>query len=63
MTALPAPHAAARIAAFLADHLCWSAYWDKHAGLWRVSQDDPDSGLSAESPDADVVLEYMSAHS
>jgi hypothetical protein len=41
MTTLPAPHAAARIADFLADHLRWSAYWDKHAGLWRVSQDEP----------------------
>ena len=62
MTHLPTPYAAARIAAFLADHLCWSAYWDKQAGLWRVSQDDPDSDLYAESRDADVVIRYMSAH-
>ena len=60
---LPTPCAAGRVAAFLAEHLSWTAYWDKRHGLWRVSQDDPDSGLTAESPDADVVLEYMSAHS
>ena len=62
MTHLPTPYAAARIAAFLADHLCWSVYWDKQAGLWRVSQDDPDSDLYAASRDADVVIRYMSAH-
>jgi hypothetical protein len=26
---LPAPYAAARIAAFLDRHLCWTAFWDK----------------------------------
>jgi hypothetical protein len=34
MTNLPTPHAAARIAAFLEDHLSWSAFWDKQNGLW-----------------------------
>jgi hypothetical protein len=29
MTALPPPADAARISCFLADHLRWSAYWDK----------------------------------
>ena len=30
MTNLPTPYAAARLAAFLEDHLSWSAFWDKH---------------------------------
>ncbi len=60
MTNLPTPHAAARIAAFLDDHLSWSAYWDKHYGLWRVAEDDTDSDLYAESRDADAVIRYMS---
>ena len=34
---------------FLADHLRWSAFWDKKHGLWRVAEDDPDSDLYAES--------------
>jgi hypothetical protein len=63
MTNLPTPYAAARIAQFLADHLCWSAFWDKHYGVWHVAQDDPDSDLYAESNDADAVIRYMSAHS
>jgi hypothetical protein len=50
-------------AAFLAEHLSWSAYWDKRDGLWRVSQDDPDSDLYATSRDADTVIEYMATHS
>jgi hypothetical protein len=33
------------------------------SGLWRVSQDDPDSGLYAASRDADTVIEYMTKHS
>ena len=44
-----------RIAAFLSEHLCWSAFWDKQTGVWRVSQDDPDADLHAESGDADTV--------
>ncbi len=38
MTNLPTPYAAAKIAAFLAEHehLSWTAYWDKRDGLWRV---------------------------
>ena len=63
MTNLPTPYAAARIAAFLDDHLSWSAYWDKHYGLWRVAEDDPHSDLYAESRDTDVVVRYISAHS
>ena len=63
MTKLPTPYAAAQIAAFLGNHLSWSAWWDKHYGLWRVAEDDTDSDLYAESRDADVVIRYMRAHS
>ena len=63
MTNLPTPYAAARIAAFLDDHPSWSAWWDKHSGLWRVAEDDADSDLYAESRDADVVIRYMRQHS
>jgi hypothetical protein len=63
MTNLPTPYAAARIAAFLDYYLSWSAWWDKHSGLWRVAEDDTDSDLYAESQDADVVIRYMRQHS
>ena len=65
MTNLPTPYAAAKIAEFLAEqeHLSWTAYWDKRDGLWRVSQDDPDSDLYAESPDAATVMGYITTHS
>ena len=63
MTSFPTPYAAARIAAFLDEHLSWSAWWDKRYGLWRVAEDDTDSDLYAESQDADVVIRYMRAHS
>jgi len=63
MTNLATPSAATRIAAFLDDHPSWSAYWDKHFGLWRVAEDDTDSDLHAESQDADAVIRYMRAHS
>jgi hypothetical protein len=63
MINLPAPYAAARITAFLSGHLCWSAFWDKRDGVWRVAENDPDSGLYAESRDADTVIAYMAAHS
>ena len=60
---LPTPYAAARVAAFLAEHLSWTAFWDKRHGVWRVSENDPDSGLYAVSRDADTVLQYMTANS
>jgi hypothetical protein len=63
MTDLPTPYAAARIAAFLAEHVCWSAFWDKRHGVWRVTQDDPASDLYADSPDATAVIAYMREHS
>jgi hypothetical protein len=43
--------------------LSWSAFWDKRDGVWRVSENDPDSDLYAESREADVVIQYMAAHS
>ena len=60
---LPTPYAAARIAAFLAEHLSWTAFWDKRHGVWRVSENDPDSELYAVSRDADTVIQYMAANS
>jgi hypothetical protein len=60
---LPTPYAAARITSFLADHQSWSAFWDKRSGVWRVAEDDPDSDLYAESPETDVVIQYMTANS
>ena len=62
-TSLPTPYAAARIAAFLAEHLSWTAFWDKRHGVWRVSENDPDSELYAVSRDADTVIRYMTANS
>jgi hypothetical protein len=63
MINLPTPYAAARITAFLQQHVCWSAFWDKKHGVWRVAENDPDSDLYAESSDADTVISYMAAHS
>ena len=63
VSSLPTPYDAARIATFLAEHLSWSAFWDKRHCVWRVSENDPNSDLYAESGDTDAVLRYMSAHS
>jgi len=35
MAVLPPPADAVRVSRFLADHLGWSAYWDKKYGLVR----------------------------
>jgi hypothetical protein len=60
----PAPPAeAARLASFLREHPCWSAFWDKKYQVWRVAEDDPDSDLYAEAARADQVIGYMTAHS
>jgi hypothetical protein len=61
-TLLPAAEAAARLIGVLQEHPCWSASWDKAYGVWRVAEDDPDSGLYAESSDADTVISYIQAH-
>jgi hypothetical protein len=60
---LPAHADVERITEFLREHPSWSGFWDKQFGLWRVTEDDPDSGLYAASADADTVLAYMTGHS
>jgi anti-sigma regulatory factor (Ser/Thr protein kinase) len=61
MIVLPDREDALRIAAFLDEHDGWSAFWDRRYGVWRVSEDDPDSELYAEHADAGRVIGYMSA--
>ena len=56
---LPTPYAAARVAEFLAEHLSWSAFWDKRDGVWRAAEDDPSSELYVEDADASRVIDYM----
>lgn len=60
----PGPPAsdAARVIATLHEYPCWSAFWDPRYGMWRVAEDDPDSGLYAESSDADTVIDYITTH-
>jgi hypothetical protein len=44
-------------------HPCASGpFFSKRDGLWRVTENDPDSGLYAASPDADTVIAYMTTH-
>jgi hypothetical protein len=62
VTGAPGPDAAARVVGVLRDHPCWSVFWDKAYRVWRVADDDPDSGLYAESSDADIVIGYIQAH-
>ena len=63
MTRLPEHADALRIAAFLGSHPGWSAFWDKHDGVWRVAEDDPHSGLYAANARAGTVIDYMVTHS
>jgi hypothetical protein len=63
VASVPPAAAAARIGSVLADHPCWSVYWDKRDGVWRAAEDDPDSDLSAESSDAGIIIGYILAHS
>ncbi len=63
MTGLPDHGDALRLAAFLESHPGWSAFWDKRDGVWRVTEDDPDSELYAESADAGTVIDYIATHS
>ena len=60
---LPAPGDAARLARFMAGRPRWSVFWDKAYGVWRAAEDDPDSVLYAESPDAETVIGYITTHS
>jgi hypothetical protein len=62
VTSVPGPDAVARLLRVMRDHPCWSVFWDKAHGVWRVADDDPDSGLYAESSDADTVISYIQAH-
>jgi hypothetical protein len=34
-----------------------------HLGIWRVAEDDPDSGLYDENSDVKEVIDFMAAHS
>ena len=52
-----------RLSTVLQEHLRWSAFWDKRYRVWRVSEDDPDSDLYAESGDVDQVISYVMTHS
>ena len=63
MTGLLRPEDAARLTAVLQEHQRWSAFWDKRYRVWRVSEDDPDSDLYAESRDVDQVISYVMTHS
>ncbi len=63
MTSLPRPEEAVQLSTVLQEHPRWSAFWDKRYRVWRVSEDDPDSDLYAESGDVDQVISYVMAHS
>jgi hypothetical protein len=56
MTSPPTSEDAERLTAFLRKHPLWSVFWDKRYRRWRVAEDDPDSGLYAESADIDTVI-------
>jgi hypothetical protein len=59
---LLAPGEATRLARVLREHPSWSVFWDRHCGVWRAAEDDPDSSLYAESPDLDTIIGYITAH-
>ena len=61
MINLPDPDDAVRMAAFLDGHIGWSAFWDRKYATWRVSEDDPCSGLYEEGADARQVITYATA--
>ena len=63
MPNIPPPGQAAQIISFLHDHPRWSVFWNKRYGIWRASEDDPDSDLYAEHRDVDLVIRYMTSHS
>jgi hypothetical protein len=47
----------------LREHQQWSVFWDPKYHLWRAAEDDPDSELYAESPDAATIMRYIAARS
>lgn len=61
--AQPPPAAVARITRIIRQRPRWSVFWDKRYAVWRAAEDDPDSDRYVESPDADVVIRYITAHS
>jgi hypothetical protein len=63
VTNLPAPEEAALLTDVLREHQQWSVFWDPKYHLWRAAEDDPDSDLYAESPDAATIMGYITAHS
>jgi len=63
MTKQPAPEDTARITSIVREHQQWSVFWDPKYHLWRAAEDDPDSDLYAESPDAATIMRYITAHS
>jgi hypothetical protein len=63
MSNQPAPEDAASITRIVREHQWWSVFWDKRYRVWRAAEDDPDSDLYAESPDAATVIRYITAHS
>jgi hypothetical protein len=58
----PGPAAATRMTSVMRQHPRWSVFWDKRYAVWRAAEDDPDSDLYTESPDAHVVIKYITAN-
>jgi hypothetical protein len=63
MTNQPAPEDAALLIGILREHQQWSVFWDPEYHLWRAAEDDPDSDLYVESPDAATVIRHITTHS
>ena len=63
MTNQLAPEDVTLLTDILREHQQWSVFWDPKYHLWRAAEDDPDSVLYAESPDAATIMGYITAHS
>jgi hypothetical protein len=63
VTNLPTPEDVAQMTALLREYQHWSVFWDPKYRLWRAAEDDPDSDLYAESPNAAAIVGYIAAHS
>jgi hypothetical protein len=63
VTNLPAPEDVALLTNVLREHQQWSVFWDPKYHRWRAAEDDLDSDLYAESPDAATVIRYITTHS